>query len=61
MIVIKTSDLFFAQTGLKCNSVIRLHKLITIPQKIVQRTLSTIPTEVEIVINEKLKTFLELP
>ena len=60
-ILIKTSDSFFTQTGLKCDSVIRIHKITTVPQKIVQRTLGTIPNTLEMVISEKIKTLFELP
>lgn len=50
----------FAITGLKVNSVIRLHRLITIPQKLVVRELGTLPVTTIGEVQTKLKQLFEL-
>ena len=46
-------------TGLTVDSVIRLHKIVTIPKSIIKRKLGEINKSVEIEIREKLKQLFE--
>ena len=47
-------------TGLSVDSVIRLHKIVTIPKTLIKRKLGTINKIVEIELNRKLKVLFEI-
>jgi len=54
-VIIKKQSSEFQGTGLTVDSVIRLHKLVTIPKSIIKRKLGEINESLEIEIKEKLR------
>jgi mRNA interferase MazF len=46
-------------TGLTVDSVIRLHKIVTIPKNLIQRKLGTINESIEIEVSEKIRQLFE--
>lgn len=59
-IVIKHDDNDFAITGLAVNSVIRLHRLVTIPKYLIKRQLGELSARQQQEVNSKLKVLFEL-
>jgi len=57
--ILKT-DRYFSQTGLKVDSAIRLHRLVTIPESLIQRQLGNLPLTYQSVLNQKLRVLFEL-
>lgn len=55
-----TTDAGFAQTGLKVDSAVRLHRLVTIPTRLIQRQLGVIPANVQIDVANKLRTLFDI-
>jgi mRNA interferase MazF len=54
------TDKDFNLTGLKVNSAIRLHRLVTIPKYLIQRQLGILPTSYHTVLEQKLRDLFEL-
>ena len=54
------TDSDFRQTGLKIDSAIRLHRLVTIPTTFIQRQLGTLPTTYSPQLETKLKDLFGL-
>lgn len=48
-------------TGLTVDSVIRLHKIVTIPKNLIKRKLGTINNSVEIQIKKKIRQLFDQP
>ncbi len=57
---IEDSDKGFATTGLKVSSAIRLHRLVTIPTRIIQRNLGILPVDYHSDLENKLRALFEL-
>ncbi|MEP0777297.1 type II toxin-antitoxin system PemK/MazF family toxin [Microcoleus sp. ZQ-A2] len=53
-IVLDTSDLDFAATGLRVSSAIRLHRLMTVSTSVIKRELGTLSSDLQYKIAEKL-------
>lgn len=54
IVILKGSDLWQG-TGLISDSVVRLHKMVTIPKSLIARKLGGINTEVEHLVHQKLE------
>ncbi|MBU1821297.1 MAG: type II toxin-antitoxin system PemK/MazF family toxin, partial [Bacteroidetes bacterium] len=54
------SDTDFPQTGLKVNSAIRLHRLVTIPVHLIQKQLGYLPASRQKLLDEKLRELFDL-
>lgn len=50
----------FPSTGLKVPSAIRLHRLITVPARLIQRELGQLPGSLQIEVQQKLRTLFGL-
>ncbi len=50
----------FEKTGLKVSSVIKIHKLITIPDKIIQKTIGFLPESLHKEVDGKLKLLFNI-
>ena len=48
------------ETGLKINSILRLHRITTIPSELIKRQLGQIPTKKKIEIKHKLSQLFDL-
>ncbi len=59
-IKIHLTDSDFEKTGLKVDSAIRLHRLVTIPQQIILRELGILPSYMVENVRLNLKTLFEL-
>lgn len=59
-LLILASDPDFSQTGLKVNSAIRLHRLITIPTSIIRRQLGELPAKDRTETEKKLRKLFDL-
>lgn len=59
-LLILTTDSAFELTGLKVNSSIRLHRLVTIPTYLIQRQLGILPTTYQDDLKEKLNVLFGL-
>ena len=59
-IPIRSTDPDFAETGLKLDSAIRLHRLVTIPIKLMQRQLGSLPVVYQNAFKDRLRALLEL-
>ena len=57
---ILTTDLYFNSTGLKVDSAIRLHRLVTIPIYLIKRQLGVLPLFYHAQIKQKLKDLFAL-
>jgi mRNA interferase MazF len=53
-ILLEKSTIDFSLTGLRVDSIVRLHRLVTIPSKIVKRTLGNLPLDVQQTVKSKL-------
>ncbi len=53
-------DANFRDTGLKVSSAVRLHRLVTIPTRVIKRQLGKIPTDHQREIEQKIKKLFEL-
>ncbi len=54
-LMLNETDPDFSQTGLKVTSAIRLHRLVTVPVAIVQRTLGDLPDKFHFNLAQKLR------
>ncbi|MCB0593927.1 MAG: type II toxin-antitoxin system PemK/MazF family toxin [Lewinellaceae bacterium] len=59
-IILSSTDSDFKHTGLKVDSAIRLHRLVTIPEKIMLRELGKLPSNQEIAVKDKLRQLFKL-
>lgn len=59
-LVFKTNDPDFAATGLRVASVLRLHRLTTLPANLIQRELGDLSTSKQKQVAEKLSQLFEL-
>lgn len=59
-IIVSESSADFSQTRLKSSSVIKLHRLITIPEKFMLRSLGFLPAGTKRSVVEKLKILFDL-
>lgn len=59
-IFIKDNSKDFSFTGLKVSSVIRLHRLISIPKSIIKRELGALSSSYQAELNKKLKQLFQL-
>jgi mRNA interferase MazF len=59
-IALPTSHPDFRTTGLRVNSVLRLHRLITLTTKIIQRELGKLSPDLEREVNKKLSLLFSL-
>jgi mRNA interferase MazF len=59
-LLIRRTDPNFPQTGLKVDSVIRLHRLITIPVKIIKREIGVLPVNFRAALERKLRDLFGL-
>ncbi len=57
--VIEKNSANWTGTGLTVDSVIRLHKMVTIPQKLIKRKLGMINVNVENIIKDKISHLFE--
>lgn len=51
-----TTDVNFNLTGLKVDSAVRLHRLVTIPTYLIQRQLGILPTSFHALLEQKIRT-----
>lgn len=54
------TDTDFEKTGLKASSVIRLHRLTTVPESLIIRLLGELPYNYQIDLEKKLKNLFQL-
>ncbi|MBC6426172.1 MAG: type II toxin-antitoxin system PemK/MazF family toxin [Ekhidna sp.] len=54
-VLIKRNSKYWTYTGLSVDSVIRLHKVVTIPKSLIKRKLGTINEELKTVVYGKIK------
>lgn len=59
LLILKDTENWFG-TGLSIDSVIRLHKMVTIPKSLIKRKLGKINQKLESEISEKLRKLFEL-
>jgi len=59
-LLIEKKDKNFKSTGLSVDSVIKLHRLVTIPKSLIKRQLGVLPANHQIEIESKLKALFEL-
>lgn len=57
---ILTSDADFSYTGLKVDSAIRLHRLVTIPTYLVKKQLGDLPISYHRQLEQKIKTLFQV-
>lgn len=55
-----TTDPDFIQTGLKVDSAIRLHRVVTVPTRLIQRQLGVLPNLAQINLATKLRGLFDL-
>ena len=59
-VLLTEADARFQDTGLKVSSAVRLHRLVTIPTRIIKRQLGKIPVDQQREIEQKIKALFEL-
>ncbi len=59
-ILLSKSDTGFAETGLRLESVIKLHRLVAIPLPFVKKTLGKLPSALLPAINQKIISLFQL-
>ena len=59
-LIISSEESTFSTTGLRVNSAIRLHRLVTIPTRIISRTLGELPLDYRADLEQKLRGLLGL-
>jgi mRNA interferase MazF len=57
---ILTTDKDFTSTGLKVDSAIRLHRLVTVPKYLIKRQLGVLPKSYQSILEQKLRDLFEL-
>jgi mRNA interferase MazF len=50
----------FARTGLRCRSVLRLHRMITVPARIIQRRLGLLTPNLQVAVQQRLRNLFAL-
>ena len=55
-----TTDKDFSLTGLKVDSAIRLHRLVTVPKSLIKRQLGILPSSYHAILEQKLKDLFDL-
>lgn len=55
-----SSDKDFTQTGLKIDSAIRLHRLVTIPKSLIKKQLDVLPITYQSVLKSKLQELFNI-
>ncbi|RDC64303.1 type II toxin-antitoxin system PemK/MazF family toxin [Adhaeribacter pallidiroseus] len=58
--ILEKTDKDFATTGLTVRSVIKLHRLVTIPKNLIKRQLGTLPSKWQMAIDKNLKVLFNL-
>lgn len=59
-LVLMKNSILWEGTGLIADSVIRLHKLATVPKRIIKRNLGSINYDLEIILKDKLYSLLNM-
>lgn len=59
-LIIQKSALFFKHTGLKVDSIIRCHKIVTLDKKIILGEIGALPKSQQIIVDKKIKLALGL-
>jgi len=59
-IIIKKDSINWKGTGLTVDSIIRLHKMVTIPKSLIKRRLGTINKSIEIEIKNRIQKIFEI-
>lgn len=59
-LAILETDSHFSETGLKIDSAVRLHRLVTIPENLIQRQLGDLPGSYRGILNRKLRDLFAL-
>ena len=59
-LLLDPNDSDFARSGLRVRSALRLHRLITIPTKIIQRQLGTLSTKLQVEVQQRLRKLFGL-
>lgn len=59
-LIINTTDSSFTMTGLRLSSAIRLHRLVTIPTRIIRRHLGVLPVNYHGSMETKLRDLFDL-
>lgn len=60
-LIIDKSSAGFETTGLKVSSVVKIHRLITTPDSIIQKVIGTLPVSFESKVYEKIKILFKIP
>jgi mRNA interferase MazF len=58
-ILLSTADKDFSRTGLKITSVIRLHKMVTIPSYLIKKELGEIDDQIQRMVSANIKRLFE--
>jgi mRNA interferase MazF len=59
-LVIESSDIDFASTGLRVSSTLQLHRLMTAATTLIQRELGTLPPKIQSAAAERLRKLFDL-
>lgn len=59
-LAILQADRHFSQTGLKVDSAIRLHRLVTMPGSLIQKQLGVLPSSFQNTLDQKLRELFVL-
>ena len=57
---LKSTDNDFSKTGLKVDSAVRLHRLVTVPTRLIQRQLGVLPGVMQTALTNKLRALFDL-
>ncbi|MDE0472800.1 MAG: type II toxin-antitoxin system PemK/MazF family toxin [Ekhidna sp.] len=58
-VLVRRTSNYWIRTGLSVDSVIRLHKIVTIPKSLIKRKLGTINEELKMLVCEKIKQLFD--
>ena len=59
-LLLDSSSADFARTGLRVRSVLRLHRMVTVPAKIIQRQLGIFPPNLQAEVQQRLRALFAL-
>lgn len=59
-IIIYKKDSDFSVTGLKVDSVIKLHRIVTIPKNLIRKQLGELSPELAFIVSDKLKSLFKI-
>ncbi len=59
-LIINSTDADFSMTGLRLSSAVRLHRLVTIPTRIIRRQLGVLPASYHADLEQKLRNLFDL-